>query len=139
MSTIHQMQLYRIIFDYIYSCCCCYIIWLWAEFDEIDTQRSFFVESGRCATRYLRILRISFVKPFDGREVIVERPLLINYATFEPLMLSSGGIFGIPLFENLSQTMKRAMVWLQTSNPGKSSLIGFLSVQQTYYSAFCNK
>jgi hypothetical protein len=69
-------------------------------------------------TRYLRIVRVGFVKPFDGRQVIVERPLAIDYVTFEPLILSSGGIFGIPLFETVAQTMKRAIIWLQQTTPG---------------------
>ena len=68
----------------------------------------------------MRIVRVGFVKPFDGRQVIVERPLTIDYVTFEPLILSSGGIFGIPLFETISQTMKRAIIWLQQTTPGKS-------------------
>ena len=84
----------------------------------MDSQRSFFVESGRRTTRYIRVVRIGFVKPFDGRDVVIERPLLVNYVTFEPLMLSSGGIFGIPLFESMAQTMKRAIDWLQTVDPG---------------------
>lgn len=84
-----------------------------ADFVDMDSQRSFFVESGRRATRYIRVVRIGFVKPFDGRDVVVDRPLAVNYVTFEPQMLSSGGIFGIPLFETMSQTMKRAMDWLQ--------------------------
>ena len=85
----------------------------------MDSQRSFFVESGRRTTRYIRVVRIGFVKPFDGRDVVLERPLLVNYVTFEPLMLSSGGIFGIPLFETMAQTMKRAIDWLQTVGPGQ--------------------
>jgi len=89
-----------------------------ADFGNMDSQRSFFVESGRRATRYIRVVRIGFVKPFDGRDVVVERPLVVNYVTFEPLMLSSGGIFGIPLFETMSQTMKRAINWLQTVDQG---------------------
>jgi len=84
----------------------------------MDSQRSFFVESGRRATRYIRVIRIGFVKPFDGRDVVLQRPLVVNYVTFEPLMLSSGGIFGIPLFESMSQTMKRAIDWLQMVDPG---------------------
>lgn len=44
-------------------------------------------------------------------------PIYPNYVTFEPVMLSSGGIIGIPLFERLSETMKRAMVWLGKCNP----------------------
>ncbi|ESO08471.1 hypothetical protein HELRODRAFT_190744 [Helobdella robusta] len=40
-----------------------------------------------------------------------------NYVTFEPVMLSSGGIIGIPLFERLSETMKRAMLWLSQCSP----------------------
>ena len=44
-------------------------------------------------------------------------PVFPNYVTFEPVMLSSGGIIGIPLFERLSETMKRAMVWLGKCNP----------------------
>ena len=88
------------------------------DFGNMDSQRSFFVESGRYATRYIRVVRIGFVKPFDGRDVVVERPLEVNYVTFEPLMLSSGGIFGIPLFETMAQTMKRAIDWLQMVDPG---------------------
>jgi len=34
-------------------------------------------------------------------------------------MLSSGGIIGIPLFEKLSETMKRAMAWLNRTAPGQ--------------------
>jgi len=88
----------------------------------MDSQRSFFVESGRRATRYIRVLRVGFVKPFDGRDVILERPLVVNYVTFEPHMLSSGGIFGIPLFESMSQTMKRAIDWLQMVDQGLHKL-----------------
>jgi len=84
----------------------------------MDSQRSFFVESGRHTTRYIRVLRIGFVKPFDGRDVVIERPLVVNYVTFEPSMLSSGGIFGIPLFESMSQTMRRAIDWLRMVDPG---------------------
>ena len=92
--------------------------WLFVDFGNMDSQRSFFVESGRRATRYIRVVRIGFVKPFDGRDVVIERPIVVNYVTFEPLMLSSGGIFGIPLFESMAQTMKRAIDWLQTVDSG---------------------
>ena len=85
----------------------------------MDTQRSFFVESGRYTTKYLRILRVSFVHPFDGRELAPQSPPLLSYVTFEPIMLSSGGIIGIPLFEKLSETMKRAMTWLNRTAPGQ--------------------
>jgi hypothetical protein len=85
----------------------------------MDTQRSFFVESGRYTTKYLRILRVCFVHPFDGRELPASYdPPLLNYVTFEPVMLSSGGIIGIPLFEKISETMKRAMAWLNRTAPG---------------------
>lgn len=87
------------------------------EADHMDTQRSFFVESGRYTTKYLRILRVSFVHPFDGRELAPLSPPLLTYVTFEPIMLSSGGIIGIPLFEKLSETMKRAMAWLNRTAP----------------------
>jgi len=103
----------------------------------MDTQRSFFVESGRYTTKYLRIrtrqgagragpkylriLRVSFVHPFDGRELAPTSPPLLAYVTFEPIMLSSGGIIGIPLFEKLSETMKRAMAWLNRTAPGQSA------------------
>jgi len=87
----------------------------------MDTQRSFFVESGRYTTKYLRILRVSFVHPFDGRELSPQSPPLLTYVTFEPIMLSSGGIIGIPLFEKLSETMKRAMAWLNRTSPGQST------------------
>ena len=97
----------------------------------MDSQRSFFVESGRRATRYIRVIRIGFVKPFDGRDVVVERPLVVNYVTFEPLMLSSGGIFGIPLFESMSQTMKRTIDWLQVVDPGLYSVTVVTNMQQT--------
>ena len=89
------------------------------EADHMDTQRSFFVESGRYTTKYLRILRVSFVHPFDGRELSPQSPPLLTYVTFEPIMLSSGGIIGIPLFEKLSETMKRAMAWLNRTAPGQ--------------------
>ena len=89
----------------------------------MDTQRSFFVESGRYTTKYLRILRISFVHPFDGRELAPQSPPLLTYVTFEPIMLSSGGIIGIPLFEKLSETMKRAMAWLNRTAPGLGELL----------------
>ena len=92
---------------------------LWTtEADHMDTQRSFFVESGRYTTKYLRILRVSFVHPFDGRELPPQSPPLLTYVTFEPIMLSSGGIIGIPLFEKLTETMKRAMAWLNRTAPG---------------------
>jgi hypothetical protein len=61
---------------------------------------------------------VNFVKPFDGRQVIVDRPLNVDYITFQPLILSSGGIFGIPLFETIAQTMKRAITWLNQTSPG---------------------
>ena len=79
---------------------------------ELDTQRSFFVESGRGTTRYIRILRICFVKPFDGSPITPQRLLHLNYVTFEPIMVSTGGIIGIPIFETQSETMRRAMAWL---------------------------
>src|SRR6218665_3917609 len=86
----------------------------------MDTQRSFFVESGRYTTKYLRILRICFVRPFDDR-ILQPQPILMpNYVTFEPVMISSGGIIGIPLFERFCETMKRAMSWLNKTNPGDS-------------------
>jgi len=96
------------------------MLWL-VEADHMDTQRSFFVESGRYTTKYLRILRVCFVHPFDGRELAPLSPPLLTYVTFEPIMLSSGGIIGIPLFEKLSETMKRAMAWLNRTAPGLST------------------
>ncbi len=79
---------------------------------DLDTQRSFFVESGRGTTRYLRILRVSFVKSFDGSPAPPSPIYRLNYVTFEPVMISSGGIMGIPIFETMAETMKRAMLWL---------------------------
>ena len=84
---------------------------------ELDTQRSFFVESGRGTTRYIRVIRICFVKPYDGSALTPRTPLRLNYVTFEPLMVSTGGIIGIPIFESQSETMRRAMLWL--SKTGK--------------------
>jgi len=116
---------------------------LWAtEADQMDTQRSFFVESGRYTTKYLRILRVSFVHPFDGRELAPQSPPLLSYVTFEPIMLSSGGIIGIPLFEKLSETMKRAMTWLNRTALGQLtpvnnfSLHHFSSAQRIYFRHF---
>ena len=83
---------------------------------DLDTQRSFFVESGRGTTRYLRILRVSFVKSFVGSPS-APRPLLrLSYVTFEPMIISTGGIIGIPIFETMAETMKRAMVWLNRNS-----------------------
>lgn len=50
----------------------------------------------------------------------VFRTLDLNYVTFEPMMLSRGGIMGIPLFESITETMKRAMRWLNNTNPRES-------------------
>ncbi|ESO08151.1 hypothetical protein HELRODRAFT_169891 [Helobdella robusta] len=142
------------------------------DFDasELDTQRSFFVESGRYTTKYLRILRICFTRSFKqhqsqqpAKQQHRDKPPTLQhqhtfpqrqhqmlqrqnslqslsglqpptynhsieapnnpapitecrYVTFEPMMLSSGGIIGIPLFERLSETMKRAMLWLNRTN-----------------------
>jgi len=61
------------------------MLYVAADFGDMDSQRSFFVESGRRATRYIRVVRIGFVKPFDGRDVVVERPLEVNYVTFQHL------------------------------------------------------
>ena len=89
------------------------------EDGDVDTQRSFFTESGRHTTRYLRILRLCFVRPFDGSVVPPgSRPFNLTYVTFEPVMLSSGGIIGIPVFETMADTMRRAMAWLNRTHPG---------------------
>ncbi len=85
----------------------------------MDTQRSFFVESGRHTTRYLRILRVCFVRAYYGSPATHLRPPFLNYVTFEPVMLSSGGFIGIPMFETLAETMRRAMSWLNKTRPGK--------------------
>ena len=61
------------------------MLYVAADFGDMDSQRSFFVESGRRATRYIRVVRIGFVKPFDGRDVVVERPLEVNYVTVQHL------------------------------------------------------
>ena len=61
------------------------MLYVAADFGDMDSQRSFFVESGRRATRYIRVVRIGFVKPFDGRDVVVERPLEVNYVTIQHL------------------------------------------------------
>ena len=50
----------------------------------------------------------------------LQPPISANYATFEPLMLSAGGVIGIPLFERLSETMRRAMMWLEKCDPSWS-------------------
>ena len=89
-----------------------------ADISDLDTQRSFFVESGRHTTRYLRILRVCFVKAFAGDELLPHRPVFLNYATFQPMLISSGGIIGIPLFETMAENMKRAMSWLNKTSPG---------------------
>ena len=34
-------------------------------------------------------------------------------------MLSTGGIIGIPIFETMSETMKRAMLWLNRNGDGR--------------------
>ena len=57
---------------------CVTVLSAYTDIGDLDTQRSFFVESGRKATRYLRILRICFVKPFDGREVCSSHRHTIN-------------------------------------------------------------
>ncbi|KAK2168610.1 hypothetical protein LSH36_15g00029 [Paralvinella palmiformis] len=88
-----------------------------SEVTQVDTQRSFFVESGRYTTRYLRILRVCFVRSYYGSPPPVSRPIFLNYVTFEPVMLSSGGIIGIPVFETLAETMRRAMAWLNKTRP----------------------
>ena len=66
------------------------MLYVAADFGDMDSQRSFFVESGRRATRYIRVVRIGFVKPFDGRDVVVERPLEVNYVTVQHLAPSGG-------------------------------------------------
>ncbi|KAI0231165.1 hypothetical protein LSAT2_018495 [Lamellibrachia satsuma] len=88
-----------------------------SNINDVDTQRSFYVESGLHTTRYLRVLRICFVKPFDGSPLMQDEPFRLNYVTFEPLMISSGGIIGIPLFQTMDETMKRAVAWLNQSPP----------------------
>ena len=49
---------------------------------------------------------------------IYYRQMNLNYVTFEPVMISKGGIIGIPLFEPMTETMKRAMRWLNSTNQG---------------------
>ena len=89
-----------------------------ADGGNVDTHRSYFSESGRNTTRYLRILRVGYAKPYR-HPLPPEPPIRLNYVTFEPQKISSGGITGIPLYESMGDTMKRAMVWLARNN-GKS-------------------
>ena len=98
--------------------CKCFVF---TETDEVNTQRSFYVESGRYTTRYLRILRLCFAKPFYNADDYLSnvKPIFLNYATFEPRMVSSGGIIGIPIFESMAETMKKAMHWLNKTRPGQ--------------------
>ena len=49
---------------------------------------------------------------------MLDEPFRLNYVTFEPLMISSGGIIGIPLFQTMDETMKRAMNWINQTPPG---------------------
>lgn len=85
----------------------------------MDSKRSFFVESGRFMTRYLRILRICFVKSFaEPESPTVGERLLLSYVTFQPVMISTGGIMGMPIFESMTDTMRRLMIWLN-KHPGQ--------------------
>lgn len=91
---------------------------------DYDTRRSFFTESGRCRTRYLRILRVCFVQSYNEPLNPSHYGLLrLNYVTFEPRMISTGGIFGIPIYESMAITMKRAMMWLNRNS--KYSLLSY--------------
>ena len=77
---------------------------------EIDTQRSFYYESGRYVTIFIRIIRVYYVQ--GGRPGIQA----LSYKTFAPAQLSMGSMFSAPYFEGLSQCMQRAMAWLKLTS-----------------------
>ena len=62
---------------------------------------------------YLILILCDLLKVFNGSCSTPkhQKAVELNYVTFEPFMVSSGGIIGIPLFESLGDTMKRAMAW----------------------------
>jgi hypothetical protein len=72
-----------------------------------------FYEYGKMATGYVRSLRVCYTKPFNGAPPSPEPPIALGVKVFYPIQLSNIGVFKMPSFETLSQTMQRANAWLQ--------------------------
>ena len=85
----------------------------------IDTQRSFYYESGRYSTVFVRIVRVYYMSSSS-----VRRPIqTISYKTFVPAQLSVGSMFSPPMFEQLNQCMARAMAWLKVTSKCANILV----------------
>ena len=67
-------------------------------------------------TWFVRIVRVSYARPFSNMPNLpppMPNPTL-NYKTFVPVCLTGGG-FGSPEYEGMSQTWQRAKAWINVA------------------------
>ncbi|KAI0217026.1 hypothetical protein LSAT2_031056 [Lamellibrachia satsuma] len=78
----------------------------------LDTQGTLFRELGKNITCYVRILRVCYISSTSQPR----QPLTaLACKTFVPCQLTQQGTFAPPTFETQSQTMRRALTWLQAT------------------------
>ena len=91
------------------------LAWFLPGSSVLDTQGTLFRELGRKITCYVRILRVCYISSTSQPR----QPLTaLACKTFVPCQLTQQGTFAPPTFETQSQTMRRALTWLQAT--GKS-------------------
>ncbi|KAK2193363.1 hypothetical protein NP493_15g08002 [Ridgeia piscesae] len=78
----------------------------------LDTQRTLFSELSESTTCYVRILRVCYV---SGTSPTRQPITALACKTFVPCQLTQQGMFAQPTFETQSETMRRALVWLQAT------------------------
>jgi len=95
----------------------------------LDTQRTLFSELSESTTCYVRILRVCYV---SGTSPTRQPITALACKTFVPCQLTQQGMFAQPTFETQSETMRRALVWLQaTGEPYvrlQSSSVYYISI-----------
>ena len=78
----------------------------------LDTQCTVFQERGESMTCYVRILRVCYVTSmFQSRLPLTA----LACKAFIPCQLTEQGMLVPPTFESQSETMRRALAWLQAT------------------------
>ena len=76
-----------------------------------------YYELGKGITYYVRIVRLCYTRSLtqDPTTVRLDMPLTLSYRTFAPCVITTGSTFTEPEYEAQTETMKRAMAWLNAT------------------------
>ncbi|XP_035685001.1 uncharacterized protein LOC118421664 [Branchiostoma floridae] len=78
----------------------------------IDSQRASHIEHGKHTTAFIRIIRLVYGRLRGSLDLPPPLPMVLSVKTFVPAIICRGGSWGIPQYESLRDTIKRAQVWL---------------------------